>query len=53
VVVVVDFVVEEPVVARVALVDTLVAVDIFELDVAVVFEAAEVADDAEDAPGMH
>ena len=46
------FVVEEPVVERLALVDTLVEVDIFELDVTDVFEA-EVVDDAEPAPGMH
>jgi hypothetical protein len=52
VVVVVGFVVEEPVVERVVLVDNLVEVDIFELDVTVIFEA-EVADDGEDAPGVH
>jgi hypothetical protein len=47
----VGFVVEEPV-ERVALVDTLVEVEIFELDVTDVFEA-EVVDEAEAAPGMH
>jgi hypothetical protein len=43
----VTLVVEEPVV-----VDTLVEVEIFELDITDVFEA-EVVDDAEAAPGMH
>ena len=48
----VGFIVEEPVVERLALVDTLVEVEIFELDVTDVFEA-EVVDEAEAAPGMH
>ena len=48
----VTFVVEVPVVEILALVDTLVEVEIFELDVTDVFEA-EVVDEAEAAPGMH
>jgi hypothetical protein len=48
----VGFVVEEAVVVDILVEEDTVSADVFELDVADVFEA-EVVDDAEPAPGMH